>query len=334
MNITFVPALVFTIILSFVGACSSKKAASPSGKKSSGGKCISEKTSESNASLRSGFKFAETTYDDVKKIIENECGSCHSSEGAGGLDLSTYSALRANADDVIRTITSDEEGEMMPTGGKMSSSKIAKIKAWVDDGKKPGEEDKDSSGIGHEDDDEDKDSKKSTVNKNSKTESDENCIKEDSDALEKDNETKVSSVAEKGDVKKEKVEPEKSNLDPGLFDLHIEPPEMKGCHAEGKTYLRTGTPEDPTPRCDGVTYPATFACDKVGTLAAFNNHPVVVAKVEEYLSQGFEFDQCGDAGGSPVAYFVCFKGEEDKCVTQDKLTGTQLSIKTGAIGRP
>jgi hypothetical protein len=329
--------------LSLTVACSSNKASAPAGKQSSKtDECSSDAKAKKKAELRSSFSLAETTYDDIKDLVKDECADCHKAGGPGGLDLSTYTALKANADDVIRTITSDDSDEVMPSSGKMSSSKIAKIKAWVDDGKKPGGDNEDESEDTEEekeDEESAKDKKSST--KGSKTSSDEECAESDDDGdLEKDDEKNSktdSGEDEKEVVEEKKTELVKNDLDPELFKLYIEPAELKACHAEGKTYLRAGTakdPADPTPRCDAVAHPGKFTCDKAGTLAAFANHPTVVAKVDEYLAKGYEFDQCGDAGGKPVVYFVCFKGTEDKCVAKDKLVGTNLSILTGSIGRP
>ena len=318
--------------LSFVGACSSKKAAAPASKKSiKNEECSSNATAKKKAGLKAGFKLAGSTYDDIKDIIDDECKACHTAGGPGGLDLSSYAKLKANAADVIRTITSEDDEEVMPSGEKMSASKIAKIKAWVDDGKKPAEEAED------EEDEEEEDDKKTT---SKTTKAEEECEEEeDEDDLEKDDKEngKSESDDEEDDVEEEKTEVKKNDLDPELFKLYIEPPEMKVCHDDKKTFLRAGTskdPVDPTPRCDAVAYPGKFTCDKAGTLAAFNNNAVVVAKVEEYLTKGYEFDQCGDAGGKPVVYFVCFKGTDEKCVAKDKITGTTLSILTGSIGRP
>jgi hypothetical protein len=337
MKHKLITAALVTFGLNFFSACDSKKAASTaSNKPSKNTECSSKTKSKKKANLKASFNLADTTYDDVKSIIEDECVACHTAGGPGGLDLSTYAALKKSADAVIRTINSDDENEVMPSSGKMSSSKIAKIQAWFDDGKKPGT-DEDAAEDTEEADDEE-DDKKTSNDKTAKTTSDD-C--EDDGDLEQDDEEKgkadEDSEDEENGTADEKTEVKKSDLDPELFKLYIEPAEMKACHDEGKTFLRAGTvkdPVDPTPRCDAVTYPAKFTCDKAGTLAAFKNNATVVAKVEEYLGKGYIFDQCGDAGGKPVVYFVCFKGEAESCVAKDKLTGTNLSILTGAIGRP
>jgi hypothetical protein len=341
MKLKLITAAFVTCGLSFFSACDSKKASSSaSNKPNKSTECSSKATPKKKAKLTASFNLAETTYDDVKSIIEDECVACHTAGGPGGLDLSTYAALKKSADDVIRTITSDDENEVMPSSGKMSSSKIAKIQAWFDDGKKPGTDEGTAEESDEADDEKDdkEENKKTSNDKTSKTNSDD-C--EDEGDLEQDDEENSKTDDEESDEEKgtqdDKTEVKKSDLDPELFKLYIEPAEMKACHDDGKTFLRAGTakdPVDPTPRCDAVTYPAKFTCDKAGVLAAFNNNTTVVAKVEEYVGKGYIFDQCGDAGGKPVVYFVCFKGEAENCVAKDKLTGTNLSILTGAIGRP
>lgn len=326
-----------------VTGCSSKKASAPASRsksddctsKVSSGKTSTSKTS-SKAELTS-YGLAASNYGDIKDIIDDQCVSCHVAGGVGGVDLSTYKTLKANASKVIDTINADND-TVMPPGGKMKSSNIDKIQLWVDDGKK------DESGTSSNDEDTEEDpakpktTTKPTTNEKSTSSDCETSSgsSSDEDDIETDgDEASGASTDDGGDSPVKDVK--KDDIDPKLFDMYIEPLELKNCYAEGHPYLRTGTktPDDPTPRCDtGVNHPAKFTCDKAGVLAAFNNDETVTVNVEALVSEGYLFDQCGEAGGKPVVYFVCFSGEDGKCVAKDKLVGGSLTISTSYINRP
>lgn len=334
------------LVIGFISAgltllgCSSKKSAPPASSKSGKNDC-STKASTSKTSTKSGlrnsFALAGSTYDDIKSIIDDECVSCHVAGGVAGLDLSTYKALKSNAAKVIETINADDD-TVMPPEGKMKSADIDKVQLWVDDGTLD-----DSSSSSAAADDEEEEAAEPTKSTTAKKATTSDCEKSDSSAGDDDSELETDGDETAGGTTaadgedKPVVKPKVDEIDPKLFDMYIETIEMKNCFASGKPFLRTGTktPDDPTPRCDtGVNYPAQFTCDKAGVLAAFKNDANVVTAVDANVAEGYLFDQCGEAAGKPVVYFVCFSGADGICVAKDKLAGGTLTIKTAYIGRP
>ena len=79
---------------------------------------------------------ASVTYSGtVKPMIEQQCLSCHSgAQPSGGIDLSTYAAVKVQADNgqLYGAIAHLEGYQPMPQGGKLSNCDISKVKIWVD----------------------------------------------------------------------------------------------------------------------------------------------------------------------------------------------------------
>jgi uncharacterized membrane protein len=67
---------------------------------------------------------------DVKKIIDNNCITCHSAGGGQSPNLETYNGVSANADIIKSEVVSKE----MPIGGSLTNEEIAAISCWVDAG--------------------------------------------------------------------------------------------------------------------------------------------------------------------------------------------------------
>lgn len=133
------------------------------------------------------------------------------------------------------------------------------------------------------------------------------------------------------DEKEAEDEDNKFKIDPALYELYIEPPEMKNCHSIGKAYLRGGTGDDPTPRCDDTNYPAKFTCDEAGVIAAFKNNQEVAAEMAAKKAEGYIIDQCAEINSKPVVYFACFEGDDEKCVAPESLKTTTLTIKASKV---
>lgn len=66
----------------------------------------------------------------VKKIIDSNCISCHSSAGGQTPYLDTYNGVSANADEVKSEVVSKE----MPIGGSLTNAEISAIVCWIDSG--------------------------------------------------------------------------------------------------------------------------------------------------------------------------------------------------------
>jgi hypothetical protein len=79
---------------------------------------------------------ASVTYSGtVKPMIEQQCLSCHSgAQPSGGIDLSTYAAVKVQADNgqLYGAIAHLEGFQPMPQGSKLSNCDISKVKIWVD----------------------------------------------------------------------------------------------------------------------------------------------------------------------------------------------------------
>ncbi|MBP7807770.1 MAG: hypothetical protein KA163_00620 [Bacteroidia bacterium] len=71
----------------------------------------------------------------VKAIIDNACISCHSGPfGSGGVDLTTYTNVKARATDGRLRDRITNSSNPMPPFGLMSSSKVDSVLCWIDKG--------------------------------------------------------------------------------------------------------------------------------------------------------------------------------------------------------
>ena len=80
--------------------------------------------------FHSDIKSKSVVDEDVKKIIDNNCITCHSSGGGQSPNLETYNGVSANADIIKSEVVSKE----MPIGGSLTNEEIAAISCWVDAG--------------------------------------------------------------------------------------------------------------------------------------------------------------------------------------------------------
>ncbi|MEY4992136.1 MAG: hypothetical protein RI948_1014 [Bacteroidota bacterium] len=73
---------------------------------------------------------------DVLPILQANCISCHDQGNAsGGYDLSSYTAISANADAVVGSMKANSY-QLMPLGGPaLPDSTIQKISCWIQQGK-------------------------------------------------------------------------------------------------------------------------------------------------------------------------------------------------------
>lgn len=96
-----------------------------------------------------GFSCESSTYNDisgevgnptytanVKKIIENNCLSCHSTIGDQYPTMETYAQVREAAEigDLICRIDDQSCGSVMPQSGRMPQTNINTIKKWAANG--------------------------------------------------------------------------------------------------------------------------------------------------------------------------------------------------------
>lgn len=73
----------------------------------------------------------------IKPIIANKCQGCHNpSSMGGGIDLSTYTAVKANAQSgkLYGSISWASGFSKMPQGSKLPTCEISQIKSWIDGG--------------------------------------------------------------------------------------------------------------------------------------------------------------------------------------------------------
>jgi len=81
----------------------------------------------------SSFKFTAN----IKPIIADKCQGCHNPNSlGGGIDLSTYTAIKASAASgkLYGSITWASGFSKMPQAGKLPSCEISQIKKWIDGG--------------------------------------------------------------------------------------------------------------------------------------------------------------------------------------------------------
>lgn len=117
-----------------------------------------------------------------------------------------------------------------------------------------------------------------------------------------------------------------------LYAPILTPPAMEQCHVVGKIYERDDQACHAT-----ATYPAAFNCDRAGVLAAFSNHPDVVAEVDRREAAKFLYDQCGVLNAKPYVAFVCFTTPDQDCNASPvckplaELDVEAVKVCTGAI---
>jgi mono/diheme cytochrome c family protein len=74
----------------------------------------------------------------IQPIMSQSCTGCHgSSSPSGGIDLTTYSLVRASAEDgsLLGTMAFQSGYSPMPKGGnKVSDCTLNKIQAWINKG--------------------------------------------------------------------------------------------------------------------------------------------------------------------------------------------------------
>jgi hypothetical protein len=94
--------------------------------------CTREKVTPIDQQCNTTISFAN----DVMPILQANCISCHDQGNAsGGYDLSTYSAVLANANAVVGSMKANSY-QLMPLGGPaLPDSTIQKIKCWIEQGK-------------------------------------------------------------------------------------------------------------------------------------------------------------------------------------------------------
>lgn len=71
----------------------------------------------------------------IKTIVDNACVSCHSGPfGSGGVDLTTYTNVKAKATDGRIKDRITNTNNPMPPFGLMSQSKVDSLLCWIDKG--------------------------------------------------------------------------------------------------------------------------------------------------------------------------------------------------------
>jgi len=79
----------------------------------------------------------EITYTShIKKIIDDNCISCHSSTGGQTPFLTTYSEVKSQADGGRIKARVIDGPSFMPPAGKLPQSEIDTLQLWLDQGKK------------------------------------------------------------------------------------------------------------------------------------------------------------------------------------------------------
>lgn len=72
---------------------------------------------------------------DIKPIIDANCISCHSANGPGPIQFTSYNLVKANIDNILDRIQrpNGDPGKM-PQGGSLSTSQINIFIKWKADG--------------------------------------------------------------------------------------------------------------------------------------------------------------------------------------------------------
>lgn len=94
--------------------------------------CTRDKVTPIDQQCNTTISFAT----DVLPIMEANCVSCHQPGNAcGGYDLSTYTAIAANANAIVGSMKANGY-QLMPIGGPaLADSTIQKISCWINQGK-------------------------------------------------------------------------------------------------------------------------------------------------------------------------------------------------------
>lgn len=94
--------------------------------------CTREKVTPIDQQCNSTISFST----DVLPIMEANCVSCHQPGNAsGGYDLSSYTAISANANAILGSMKANGY-QLMPQGGPaLPDSTIQKISCWINQGK-------------------------------------------------------------------------------------------------------------------------------------------------------------------------------------------------------
>lgn len=71
----------------------------------------------------------------IEPVINNYCVTCHGSNAAGGIDLSSYDLVKAKADAIYNTISHSSGFSPMPkNSGKLDNCKITMFRKWREAG--------------------------------------------------------------------------------------------------------------------------------------------------------------------------------------------------------
>ena len=94
--------------------------------------CTREKVTPIDQQCNATISFTN----EVLPIMEANCVSCHQPGNAsGGYDLSSYTAISANANAIVGSMKANGY-QLMPLGGPaLADSTIQKISCWINQGK-------------------------------------------------------------------------------------------------------------------------------------------------------------------------------------------------------
>lgn len=74
--------------------------------------------------------------DDIRKILKDNCGACHTSSNPdGGYQLDSYAGVKASTGRLVGVVKHSSGYSPMPKGGsKLDACSIEKIEKWVQNG--------------------------------------------------------------------------------------------------------------------------------------------------------------------------------------------------------
>lgn len=74
--------------------------------------------------------------DDIRKIVKDNCGGCHTSSSPdGGYRLDSYDGVKASVGRLVGSVSHSSGFSPMPKGGnKLDACSIQKIEKWVQEG--------------------------------------------------------------------------------------------------------------------------------------------------------------------------------------------------------
>lgn len=91
-------------------------------------------TDSSDTPVIDPFAGLVTYLGDVQPILNQLCVSCHNaSVHRDGVDISTYELSRLNIDEILESMTEDED-DIMPPSGRVDNSILQTLAAWKADG--------------------------------------------------------------------------------------------------------------------------------------------------------------------------------------------------------